>query len=99
MDAPYFYLSMNICLVNFVPRVLSYPFYGGREREGGRGRERGGGEEREREGERERERERPREITKDDMERGAIKSEVCRYLTYPDTKTTCLKKYLWFVSQ
>ena len=66
---------MNICLVNFVPRVLSYPFYG------------------------ERKRERPKEITKDDIERGAIKSEVRRYLAYPDTKTTCLKKHLWFVSQ
>ena len=41
---------------------------------------------------RESESERPWEITKDDMEGGAIRSEVWRYLAYPGTKTTCLKK-------
>ena len=32
------------------------------------------------------------EITKDNMEGGAVKSEVYQYLTYPGTKTTCLEK-------
>ena len=39
------------------------------------------------------------EITKDNMEGGAVKSEVCQYLAYPGTKTTCFnrKKHIWFV--
>ena len=59
---------------NLVPRVLSYPPPGARERETLENASHVS----------------PRiwEITKDDMEGGAIKSEVCRYLAYPATKTT-----------